>query len=143
MRRASREALASRIYDREHDGEDSSATTPEVQEQLSWFQRLSSILRVPSDVGEADPGFVARFRVRRDALLEAYGNGHGWRWLTLRLVPLSACALLTTGLVVWASNEASSVFSELEARELGDGLVDVTYETAEVEPVLRIALGEL
>ena len=98
---------------------------------------------MPADFAEDDPGFVARFRVRRDVVIEVLGPGRGWRWLTLRLVPIAAGAVLTAGLVLWISNDRPSVFSELEMREIGDGLADITTEVITEEPVLRIALGDL
>ena len=56
---------------------------------------------------------------------------------------LAACAVLTAGLVLWSSSDQPSAFSELEMREIGDGLGDITTEALTEEPVLRIALGDL
>jgi hypothetical protein len=46
-------------------------------------------------------------------------------------------------LAVWVSPERGAALGELEMRELGKGVADITLETTSVEPVLRIALGEL
>ena len=139
MKRRSEEALPSAVYDGE------SAADPEgrFEAQLAWFRRLSEALRVPADFAEGDPGFVARFRVRRDAVSEVLAPGRGWRWLTLRLVPVAAGAVLTAGLVLWSTNGRASAFSELELREIGDGLAGITTEAITEEPALRIALGQI
>ena len=129
-------------YDREPGAEVLSAEEAAVAaEALGWFRRLSELLRVPADVGESDAGFLVRFRVRREALMDEMAQP--WRWLTLRLFPVTACALLIAGLVVWVSDDPSSTLSELEITAVGDGFADVTRATVMMEPVLRIALNEL
>ena len=143
MKQRSKDATISALYDGEAEVGESLRNDPEVAEQLRRFRRLSALLRVPEEVGKSDPYFVTRFRARREALRDALGSSQRWRWLALRLVPLTACALLTTGLVVWASSDVPSAFGELEVRELGDGLSDITAHTATDEPALRIAFGEL
>ena len=143
MRKNREEALASAVYDGERSAEGLSDPERRFEAQLGWFRRLSEALRVPADFAEEDAGFVVRFRVRRDAVSEVLAPGRGWRWLALRLVPLAACAVLTAGLVLWSANDRPSAFSELEMREIGDGLADITTEVLTEEPVLRIALGDL
>ena len=116
---------------------------PEVRAEVAAIRRLSAALRVPPDVATPDPFFVARFQQRREALLAAAQSARSWRRAAQYLLPLAASALLGAVLAVWASSEPSSAFGELEMRELGKGVADVTLETTSVEPVLRIALGEL
>jgi hypothetical protein len=104
---------------------------------------------VPADVAAPDPFFVTRFRQRRDALEAgpswgaAAQSAQSWRRAAGYLLPLAASALLGAVLAVWVSPDRSSALGELEMRELGKGVADVTLETTSVEPVLRIALGEL
>ena len=149
MRRRFEDASISALYDGEANAEAPSQEAlakkgdAEVAVELEWFRRLSAALEVPADLSAPDPNFVARFRARRDELSEAMGSCQRWRRLTVRLVPLASCALLTTGLVIWASNDGPSALRELEVRELGDGLGDLAAETTNGEPVLRIAFGEL
>ncbi len=118
-------------------------TAAEVAKLLRFFRRLSALLRVPADVGESDPNFIARFRARRDALRDAMAASARWRWLTLRLVPLTAASVLVTGVVLWASSSPPSAIEALEVHELGDGIGHVAADTATDEPVLRIAFGDL
>ena len=149
MRRRFEDATISALYDGEAEAEAPSQGTPskrgdaEVVAELEWFRRLSAALEVPADLCAPDPNFVARFRARRDELSDAMGRCQRWRRLTVGLVPLAACALLTTGLVIWASNDGPSALRELEVRELGDGVGDFTAESTNGESVLRIAFGEL
>jgi hypothetical protein len=116
---------------------------PAVRSELAEIRRLQAALRVPADVAAPDPYFVTRFRQRRDALLEAAQSAESWRRAARYLLPLTAGALLGAVLAVWASPESGSALGELEMRELGKGVADITLETTSVEPVLRIALGEL
>jgi len=116
---------------------------PEVAAELAGIQRLSRRLQVPADVARPDPFFVARFRSRRDAFYAAAQSAQAWRRVTLRLLPLAASALLGAAIAVWASGERTSALGELEMTDLGSGVADVTLESTVVEPVLRIALGEL
>ena len=116
---------------------------PEVRAELAEIRRLSAALRVPAEIGEPDPFFVTRFRQRRDALAQAAQSAQSWRRVAQYLLPLAASALLGAVLAVWAWGEPASTLGELEMRELGKGVADITLETTSVEPVLRIALGEL
>lgn len=137
-----RDPAASMLHDGEGaEGLAARAGEPAVVRQLADFRRLSRLLWVPDP--PPDPFFVARFRRRRDELRAAVRSAQPWRWVAVRLVPLAASALLVAGLVVFASGERPNSLAELELRELGDGVADVTFETTEVEPVLRIAFGEL
>jgi hypothetical protein len=116
---------------------------PTVQAELAEIRRLSELLRVPDDVARPDPFFLTRFRQRRDALASAAQSAQPWRRVTRFLLPLAASALLGAAVAVWASAERGTSLGELEMRALGSGVADVTLETTSVEPVLRIALGEL
>ena len=116
---------------------------PVVRSEVAAIRRLSAALQVPPDVAEPDPFFVTRFRQRRDALKRAAQSAQSWRRAARYLLPLAASALLGAVLAVWASPERGSTLGELEMRELGKGVADVTLETTSIEPVLRIALGEL
>ena len=142
MRQLWKRVALSALYDGEPGTEVLSAEeVAAAAEPLGWFRGLSELLRVPADVGEDDAGFIVRFRLRRDALMDEMAQP--WRWLTLRLLPVTACTLLIAGLVVWVSDDPSSSLSGLEITEIGDGVADITRATAMMEPVLRIALNEL
>lgn len=147
MSQLERDPRLSALYDGEAGAEPfavgAKTADPEAVEQLRFFRRLSALLRVPADVGKSDPNFIARFRARRDALRDAMTASARWRWLTLRLVPLTAAAVLVTGVVLWASSSPPSAIEALEVHELGDGIGHVTADTATDEPVLRIAFGDL
>ncbi|MFQ5789115.1 MAG: anti-sigma factor family protein [Acidobacteriota bacterium] len=104
------------------------------REELAEFRRLSETLRT---VTEADPAFVARFRSRRDSEIGAFGTA--WERLAVRLLPLAAVALLAAGAAVWFSSDEERL-SDLEARELGNGLTLVSEEATLHDPVLQIAL---
>jgi hypothetical protein len=152
--------LASLLADGEAPALLEPAAAAEVRVELAEIRRLSEALRVPEDVAQPDPFFVARFRQRRDALgmdfagatprpgerpclAAAAQSAQSWRRAAQYLLPLAASALLGAIVAVWASSEGASALGELELRELGTGVADVTLETTSVEPVLRIALGEL
>ncbi len=141
MNQLDRSSRVSALYDGEVEGEERGAVDhqPGVVEQLRFFEWLSILLCVPADVGESDPNFVARFRALRDAMT----IDERWRLLTLRLVPLTAFAVLLTGVVLWASNDGPSAMEAFEVLELGAGIGEVTADTAIDEPVLRIAFGDL
>jgi hypothetical protein len=116
---------------------------PAVRGEVAEIRRLSAALRVPEDVAAPDPYFVVRFRARRDALAAAVHSAESWRRAAQYLLPLAASALLGAAVAVWVSGDSTSALGEIEMRALGRGVADVTVETASVEPVLRIALGEL
>ena len=144
MKKSEREALVSAVYDDEVSPDElSTEQTKGLDSYVAWFRRLSSAMRVPADFAEEDPNFIARFRARRDAVSEALAPGRGWRWLALRLVPLAAVAILATGLVLRSPAERPDAFTELELREIGDGLPDLAKDDLAEEPVLRIAFGDL
>ena len=109
------------------------------QEELESLQSLSRILSVGADSAEADPGFVARFRTKRDEEFGSAGPRFFWRWLAVRLAPLAVAAILVAIAAVWLS-ETEDALTELEARELGNGFSVVSEEAALQNPVLSIAL---
>ena len=116
---------------------------PSVRSEVAEIRRLSAALQVPAEVAEPDPFFVVRFRQRRDALKAAAQSAQSWRRAARYLLPLAASALLGALFAVWTSPQRDTALGELEMRALGKGVADVTLETTSVEPVLRIALGEL
>ena len=116
---------------------------PALRSEVAEIRRLSAALRVPDDIAVPDPYFVVRFRARRDALATAVQSAQSWRRAAQYLLPLAASALLGAAVAVWVSGDSTSALGELEMRALGRGVADVTVETTSIEPVLRIALGEL
>jgi anti-sigma factor RsiW len=112
------------------------ASCPSCRDALSSLRRVSDVLAVSV---EPDPNFIARFRARRQAELEAAGVGFAWRWVAVRLAPLALAAIVVAAATVWSSQREEEL-RELEARELGIGL-SMEYEQAAVSnPVLTIAL---
>ena len=116
---------------------------PAVRGEVAEIRKLSVALRVPEDVAQPDPYFVVRFRARRDALAATVQSAQSWRRAAQYLLPLAAGALIGAVVAVWVSGDSASSLGELEMRALGKGVADVTLETTSIEPVLRIALGEL
>jgi hypothetical protein len=136
--------IASQLADGEAPRElESRRDEPAVRAEVAEIRRLSDALQPPRDVAEPDPFFVMRFRARRDAMTAAAESALPWRRAAQYLLPLAAGALVGAVLAIVAPREAGSALGELEMRELGKGVADVTLETTSVEPVLRIALGEL
>ena len=109
------------------------------REELESLQSLSQVLSVGGDSVEPDPGFVVRFRARREEEFGSAGHRFLWRWLAVRLAPLAVAAILVAIAAVWFS-ESEEALTELEARELGNGFFVVSEEAALQAPVLSIAL---
>jgi hypothetical protein len=144
MSRRHRDPVASLLADGEAPPElQARRAEPAVRVELAEIERLSRALAVPPDVAQPDPFFLARFRARRDALRSADRAAEIWRRITLRLLPIAASALLAAALAIGSSSDRTSALGELEMTDLGSGVADVTLESTSVEPVLRIALGEL
>lgn len=104
----------------------------ECREELASFREISSVLAAHT---EPDPFFLTRFRARRD---EEHGTSATpiiWKRLAVRLLPLAVAALLGAAATVWLSVEEGG-FSDLEARELGDGFMATISEE---DPVLHMA----
>jgi anti-sigma factor RsiW len=123
--------------DREAFGEHLT-TCSACREELESLHSLSQVLSVGPDLPEADLGFIARFRVRREKEFGSAGPRLFWRWLAIRLVPLAAAAILVAIAAVWVS-ESEEALTELEARELGNGFFVASEEAALQDPVLSIA----
>jgi hypothetical protein len=144
MRKDREDPIASLLADGEAQPSDRARLSePAVRAQVAEIRRLKAALQVPTDVAAPDPYFVTRFRQRREALRAAAQSAQSWRRAARYLLPLAASALLGAVLAVWVSPERGAALGELEMRELGKGVADITLETTSVEPVLRIALGEL
>src|SRR3989304_2514500 len=67
---------------------------------IDSLRRLSEVMAVSV---EPEPGFIARFRSRRQEEMERNGPGTVWRWLAARLAPLGVAALLVAGGSGWVS----------------------------------------
>ena len=80
-----------------------------------------------------DPGFVVRFRERRDEVSVA--PWWTWRELALRLVPLAAAVLVAAIAVLWISQAPAGSLQELERDALGS---PVAFDSGP-EAVLSIA----
>jgi len=132
------EPLLSRFLDGELAGSEKTGleqhleTCRTCREELASFRELSSVLATHT---EPDPFFVTRFRARRDEEQGAAGTPLIWKRLAVRLLPLAVAALLGAAATVWLSVEEGG-FSDLEARELGDGFMATISEE---DPVLNMA----
>lgn len=141
MRTRRVDVTASQLHDGEIDAS-SVEIDDDVRAELKELARLSAALVVPPERIRRDPFFVVRFRHRRDEMRAALVGAQPWRRVALRLLPLAAGALIAAGAVIGMSSNSSNLVRDLE-QELAGGRADVSFETASVEPVLRIALGEL
>jgi anti-sigma factor RsiW len=129
------------------DGELSEGEASDVERHLSRcssckaladsLQETSrSLARIQRDEIAADPGFLARFRVRRDELSVA--PWWTWRELALRLLPLAALVLVAALLSVLFSSSDERNLEALELEALG---TEIGFSaTSAGEPVLSIAL---
>ena len=109
------------------------------REELESLQSISRALSVGPDSVESDPGFMVRFRAKREAELGAAGPGFFWRWLAVRLAPLAVAAILVAIAAIWLSDNQEALI-DLEAQELGSGFSVVSEEAALQDPVLSIVL---
>ena len=100
------------------------------QELVASLRNLSQYFE--TDV-VPDPGFVVRFRERRDQVSVA--AWWTWRELALRLVPLAAAVLVAAIAVLWMSQAPAAWLQELERDALG---APVAFDNGP-EAVLRIA----
>ncbi len=100
-------------------------------------QELAASLRNLSQYFEtdvaSDPGFVVRFRERRDQISVA--PWWTWRELALRLLPLAAAVLVAAIAVLWMSQAPAGSLQELERDALGS---PVAFDSGP-EAVLSIA----
>lgn len=106
--------------------------------ELAALRRLSTLLAVP--VEEPDPSFLVRFRQRRD---ELRGSAAAWRWLAVRLVPLSVAAALGAAVAVLAARPAPGELRDLEAQALRSGVASVTAQSLVADRVLGLDLESL
>ncbi len=100
------------------------------QEWVASLRNLSQCFE--TDVAP-DPGFVIRFRERRDEVSVA--PWWTWRELALRLVPLAAAVLVAASAVLWMSAAPAASLQELERDALG---APVAFDNGP-EAVLSIA----
>ncbi len=124
------------------DGElvqaDASAVATHVAE-CATCQELAASLRDLSThfskeiARDHDPGFIVRFRERRE--LVSVAPWWTWRELALRLVPLAAAVLVAAIAVLWMSQAPAGSLQELERDALGS---PVAFESGP-EAVLSIA----
>jgi anti-sigma factor RsiW len=105
--------------------------------RLAELRGLSWLLAAPV---AGDPGFLVRFRERRDRERSGWAVEGAWRWLAVRLLPVALAALLAAGAAVMATIETDEPWVEFEARALGDGFLGSGDEVAGAEPVLQIAI---
>lgn len=139
------EPLYSSFLDGELSPEDEVAFSEHLGHCASCREATESLRRVSEMLAvsvEPNPGFVARFRARRDEEFEPAGPGFLWRWLAVRLLPLALAAVAVAVAAVWTSRPELDL-RELEASELGIGLSAEYEETALLNPVLSIALDPL
>ena len=109
------------------------------REEIESLEELSREFSGGPAALDTDPGFIARFRARREAEFGSSGQSFFWRWLAVRLAPLAVVAVLVAIAAVWFSGGEEALI-ELEARELGNGFSAVSEEAALQDPVLSIAL---
>ena len=100
------------------------------QELVVSLRNLSQCFE--TDVA-SDPGFVVRFRERRDQV--SVTPWWTWRELALRLVPLAAAMLVAAIAVLWMSAAPAGSLEELERDALG---APVAFDNSP-EAVLSIA----
>lgn len=88
---------------------------------------------------ESDPGFIARFRSRRDALSVA--PFWTWRQLAMRLVPVALAVLVFALGSVWMASrhepDGAVDLSALETEAIGN---PTFFARTAPEPVLEIVL---
>lgn len=108
---------------------------PSCRAELASHRRLSELLVVSAQ--EPDPSFVARFRLRREDLRR---SAAAWRWLAVRLVPLSAAAAAAAVITVLFGAGTSGELGDLETHALRSGVTAVTYETVVADRVLGLDL---
>jgi anti-sigma factor RsiW len=117
---------------------------PACRQELEALRGLSAVLATGL---EPDPGFIVRFRERRDQVAADAMEWLPWRRWATRLAPLAAAAVigLATGLWIsvpsepWMEPGDQIELAELEMLEWG---TDQAFASAEVaaQPVLHIAM---
>lgn len=116
-------------------------------ELAATFRRIRESLLLAAPAVEPDPGFLVRFRARRDETSVA--PFWTWRQLALRLLPVAFAVLLLALGSVWIASKSEPALSATDMSLLeGEAIGSPTFfaRTAP-EPVLEIALepfpGEL
>jgi anti-sigma factor RsiW len=129
------------------DGELSEGEASDVERHLSSCSSCKALADSLQETSRAlariqrgeispDPGFLVRFRVRRDELSVA--PWWTWRELALRLLPLAALVLVAALLSVHFSSNDERNLEALELEALG---TEAGFSaTSAGEPVLSIAL---
>jgi anti-sigma factor RsiW len=109
--------------------------------QLAGLEVLSRALATRL---EPDPGFIVRFRARRDREIGDRLAWLPWRRLAFRLVPLAAAAVLAVAAGVWISAPSEPAVEMLELVDLEYGEWGSDQALADEEfrpsPVLHIAM---
>ena len=82
-----------------------------------WVASVRSLPRFFETEVASDPGFVVRFRERRDQV--SLAPWWTWRELALRLVPLAAAVLVAAIAVLWMSAAPAASLQEIERDALG------------------------
>lgn len=130
------------------DGELSRSEASAVERHLAQCSRCQeladslretglALVRLEKRAVVADPGFLVRFRARREELSVA--PWWTWRELALRLLPLAALVLVAAFLIVRFSSTEEGNFDALELEALGTPAG--FGATSAGEPVLSIALA--
>ena len=96
-----------------------------------WVASLRNLSQCFETEVASDPGFVVRFRERRDQVAAWWT----WRELALRLVPLAAAVLVAVIAVLWMSAAPAASLQEIERDALG---APVAFDNGP-EAVLSIA----
>lgn len=117
---------------------------PECRAELQSLRAVSAALAARL---EPDPGFIVRFRERRDRAAVDIVEWRLWRRLALRLAPLAAAAVFGAVAGLWISAPSQPMarqatvigIEELEQQEWGSAQAFAT-EDVMARPVLYIAM---
>ena len=119
-------------------------TCPTCGEDLQALEAVSAAFATRLD---PDPGFIVRFRERRDRAAVDILEWRLWRRLALRMAPLAAAAVFGAATGLWISAPSRpvaepSAFVEIEELEQAEwGTVQAfATEEAMARPVLHIAM---
>ncbi len=109
--------------------------------ELESLEHLSKLLAARL---EPDPGFIVRFRMRRDQAMEESMAWLPWRRLALRLAPLATAAVIGVTAGFWLSTPSEPIVErtawyELESREWGSDQA-MADEELMARPALHIAM---
>jgi anti-sigma factor RsiW len=129
------------------DGELEASEAREVESHVGECASCSSLVQTFHEVRmalraelEPDPGFVVRFRERRDEV--SIAPWWTWRQLALRLVPVALGAMVLAWLAVSSALPGGGPeLQALEVEALGNPTSFDPDAPLAAEPVLSIALG--